>query len=60
MSKKKAFTTVNARKTVRVNGKGKAPADKFASREVDEEIFRKVTKLVIEIHRDTLRELANH
>ena len=60
MSDKKTVTTAATKKTARANGKGKAPADKFPTREVDAETLRKVTKLVVEIHRDTLKELANH
>ena len=48
---------VNGKK---VAGKGKGIRDPFASREVDRETERQVIKLIIELHRDTLRELAHH
>ena len=60
MSSKKVTTNANGKKTAPVNGNGKAARDPFASREVDEATLLQVIDLVIELNRDTLRELAHH
>ena len=62
MSSKKVTTNANGKKAARVNGNGngKAARDPFASREVDEATLLQVIDLVIELNRDTLRELAHH
>ena len=56
MSSKKVTTNANGEKAARV----KSEKELFPVREVDRETVRQVTKLVIELNRDTLRELANH
>ena len=58
MSSKKVTTNANGKKAAPVNGK--AARDPFASREVDEATLLQVIDLVIELNRDTLRELAHH
>lgn len=60
MSNKKVTATDPGKKTARVNGNGKTARDPFASREVDEVTLLQVIDLVIELNRDTLRELAHH
>ena len=59
MSSKKVTATAG-KKAAPVNGNGKAARDPFASREVDEGTLLQVIDLVIELNRDTLRELAHH
>ena len=54
MSSKKV--TTNGKKAARA----KSEKELFPVRKVDRETERQVIKLVIELHRDTLRELANH
>ena len=54
MSSKKV--TANGKKAARA----KSEKELFPVRKVDRETERQVIKLVIELHRDTLRELANH
>lgn len=54
--------TVNANGKKAAGGKGKVKSEKelLPVREVDRETEREVIKLIIELHRDTLRELAHH
>ena len=56
MSSKKVTTNANGKKAARA----KPEKELFPVRKVDRETERQVIKLVIELHRDTLRELANH
>ena len=56
MSSKKVTANANGKKAARV----KSEKELFPVRKVDRETERQVIKLVIELHRDTLRELANH
>ena len=60
MSSKKVTVNANGKKGAPVNGKAKSEKELFPVREVDEETVLKVIDLVIELNRDTLRELANH
>ena len=60
MSSEKVTVNANGKKAAGVKGKVKGVRDPFASREVDRETERQVIKLIIELHRDTLRELAHH
>ncbi len=60
MSSKKVTVNANREKGAPVNGKAKSEKELFPVREVDEETVLKVIDLVIELNRDTLRELANH
>lgn len=60
MSDKKVTATANGKKAAPGNGKVKSQKELFPVRKVDRETERQVIKLVIELHRDTLRELANH
>ena len=60
MSGEKVAVNANGKKAAGVKGKVKSVRDPFASREVDRETERQVIKLIIELHRDTLRELAHH
>ena len=60
MSSKKVTANANREKGAPVNGKAKSEKELFPVREVDEETVLKVIDLVIELNRDTLRELANH
>ena len=60
MSSKKVTANANREKGAPVNGKAKSEKELFPVREVDRETVRQVTKLVIELNRETLRELANH
>ncbi len=60
MSSKKVTANPNGKKPAGGKGKAKSTPDPFASREVDRETERQVIKLIIELHRDTLRELAHH
>ena len=60
MSRKKVTVNANGKKSTPVNGKAKSEKELFPVREVDRETVRQVTKLVIELNRETLRELANH
>lgn len=52
--------TVNANGKKAAGGKVKAEKELLPVREVDRETERQVIKLIIELHRDTLRELAHH
>ncbi len=49
-----------SQKSPRSNGKVRAGQDKFPVREVDEATVSRVIDLVLELNRDTLRELANY